>query len=94
MEGTELFNKGDIFYTRRIGKQPSGYYDAEDSLQENEEITENPQHAQLINATKISGKSTKNLAVGFFNAMTANTWATLEDTINGESSTVKTENRK
>jgi hypothetical protein len=91
MEGTELFSKGDIFYSRRVGKQPSGYGDLEETLCENEKISENPQFSQLINATKISGKSTKNLAVGFFNAMTANTYATIKDTITGESRKTKTE---
>jgi len=91
MEGTELFDKGNVFYSRRVGKQPSGYYDVEDSLQENEKITKNPQNAQLINATKISGKSTKNLAVGFFNGMTANTWADVLDTLSGESRRVLSE---
>ncbi len=91
MEGTELFNKGNVFYSRRVGKQPSGYSEVEDDLQENEKIKENPQNAQLINATKISGKSTKNLAVGFFNGMTANTWADVIDTISGDSRRIKTE---
>lgn len=91
MEGTELFDKGDVFYSRRVGKQPSGYYDVEDSLNDNEKVNENPRHAQLINATKISGKSTKNLAVGLFNGMTANTDATILDTITGETRTMRTE---
>ena len=31
MEGTELFNKGNIFYSRRIGSSPKGYYEASES---------------------------------------------------------------
>lgn len=91
MEGTELFNKGNVFYSRRVGKKPSGYYSAYDSLEENEIMMSNPQNAQLINATKLSGKSSRNLAVGFFNAMTANTWAEAEDTLTGETRKIKTE---
>lgn len=90
-EGTELFNKGNVFYSRRVGKTPSGYYGVSDSLEEFEEITDNPQHAQLVNATKISGKNARKLAVGFFNAMTANTWAEVQDTINGSQRRIKTE---
>ena len=28
-EATELFSKDGLFYTRRIGKTPSGFYDVE-----------------------------------------------------------------
>ncbi len=91
MEGTELFQKGNVFYTRRVGKTPAGYGSVSDSLAEHEVITENPQYAQLINATKISGKSSKNLAVGIFNGMTANTWAEVQDTLSGEKRRIRTE---
>lgn len=91
MEGTELFDKGDVFYTRRIGSTPSGYYDVEDQLNENEKITENPQQAQLINATKLSGKTNKNLGIGVFNAITTNTFAQIQDTLSGENRKVITE---
>lgn len=91
MEGTELFDKGNVFYSRRVGTTPSGYLNVNDSLHEHEKLNSNPQNAQLINATKLSGKSTGNLAVGFFNAMTANTWADIEDTLTGVTRTIKTE---
>ena len=91
MEGTELFEKGDIFYTRRIGDTPLGYYSVEDSLSDSEIIKDNPQNVQLINATKISGKSKHNLATGFFNAITTNTWAEVADTVNGSTRKVLTE---
>lgn len=90
-EGTELFEKGNVLYTRRIGAQPSGYESVEDSLHTNEKIDDNPEEAQLINATKISGKTKKGLGIGFFNAITANTYATTWDTISGEKRKVLTE---
>src|SRR5688572_27463067 len=31
-EGTELFNKADIFYSRRVGREPTGYQDVIDSV--------------------------------------------------------------
>ena len=67
-EGTELFNKGGLFYSRRIGGTPLHYYDVEDQLQDGEEIVSNPSTGQLYNATKISGRNSKGLGIGFFNA--------------------------
>jgi len=91
MEGTELFDKGDIFYTRRIGTTPSGYDDVEDQLKEHEKISNNPQESQLINATKLSGKTKKKLGIGVFNAITTNTFAQIEDTLSGSTRRVLTE---
>jgi len=91
MEGTELFDKGNVFYSRRIGDTPSGYDLVEDTLQENEAITDNPEKTQLINSTKISGKNRKGLAIGFFNSVTANMHATLKDTLSGSEREILTE---
>lgn len=91
MEGTELFDKGDVFYTRRIGSTPTSYSDVEDQLYENEKIIDNPNQAQLINATKLSGKTRKNLGIGVFNAITTNTYAHIQDTLSGENRKVITE---
>ncbi len=90
-EGTELFDKGNIFYTRRIGSQPDGYYNVHDSIDEGESLIENPQNTQLINATKISGKTRKKLGVGLFNAITSNTWAVAQNDITGEKRKILTE---
>jgi hypothetical protein len=35
-EGTDIFSKNGLFYTRRIGKTPTGFYDVSDSLQQGE----------------------------------------------------------
>ncbi|MCD4735659.1 MAG: carbohydrate binding family 9 domain-containing protein [Bacteroidales bacterium] len=83
-EGMDLFNRGQVFYSRRIGSTPIGYYDVEDELIDNEEIVENPAETKMINATKLSGRTTKGLGIGLFNAMTAETRAIIEDTITGE----------
>jgi len=74
-EGTELFNKSGLFYSRRIGEAPSI------SLEEGEFVTESPTSVQLLNASKISGRSAKGLGIGFFNALTEKTLATIEDSI-------------
>ena len=89
-EGTELFNKSGIFYSRRIGDEPIGYYDVYGKTDENEKVIENPDKPQLINASKISGKTSGGLGVGFLNAMTAHTEAVIKDTVTGEKRTVET----
>jgi hypothetical protein len=81
-EGTELFNKGDVFYSRRIGQSfgKAGQL----NILSDEEYVSSPSDAPMINATKISGRTRKGLGVGFFNAMTNETYATVEDTLTKE----------
>jgi hypothetical protein len=81
MEGTELFDKAGIFYSRRIGQRPVGYYDVEKVLKEGETIETNPQESQLINATKFSGRNNQGFAVGLFNAMTGASHAVIRDSM-------------
>lgn len=76
-EGTELFSKGNLFYSRRIGGQPMGYWRV--PLAGNERIVRNPSESKLINATKISGRARKGLGIGFFNAITKPMYAEIED---------------
>lgn len=78
-EGTDLFSKNQLFYSRRIGKTPSGYYNAFYDVKEGETLTENPSQVTLLNATKISGRNNAGLGIGVFNAVTDNMYATIED---------------
>lgn len=78
-EGTELFGKGNLFYSRRIGGTPLHYWDAYDGLASNESVVKNPSETKLINATKISGRTSKGLGIGVFNAITNAQHATIED---------------
>lgn len=80
-EGMDLFDKGGIFYSRRIGTRPKDYGKASEMLNDNELIASNPQETAMINATKISGRTSSGLGIGFLNAMTSNTYATIRDTI-------------
>ncbi len=80
-EGTELFSRADIFYSRRIGRTPNDFWNVEDNLRQNEELIKNPSITQLINATKVTGRSTKGLAVGFLNGMTIASQAEIRDTV-------------
>jgi hypothetical protein len=78
-EGTELFNKGNLFYSRRIGGQPLNYYLPLDHLNPGETLIQNPSETKLLNATKISGRTASGLGVGFFNAITKPQYATIEN---------------
>lgn len=81
-EGTELFNKGEIFYSRRVGSKPVNHSAVDTLIDANKEyVLENPVETKLINATKISGRTSKGLGIGFFNAMTSNTYAQIKDTL-------------
>ncbi len=88
-EGMNLFNKMDLFYSRRIGGTPSDYDNIE--LNDNEIIEENPEIVKLINAVKISGRSKNGLGVGFLNSITNKTEAIILDTITGKTRKVETE---
>ena len=70
-EGTDLFNKGGLFYSRRIGGSPSAY----PTVGNNEEIIENPATVNLINALKVSGRTKGGLGIGVLNAVTETTTA-------------------
>ncbi|GAB3635750.1 hypothetical protein GCM10027422_13400 [Hymenobacter arcticus] len=82
-EGTELFNKGGLFYSRRVGAQPLGFGDAAGQLAPGEALYHNPGVTRLINATKVSGRTSKGLGVGVFNAVSAASYATLRDSVGG-----------
>ncbi|MCX6295570.1 MAG: DUF5916 domain-containing protein [Bacteroidetes bacterium] len=83
-ESTELFQKGDLFYSRRIGRRPSKYYDVYNQTNNNETITKNPDQAKLLNATKVSGRTSDGLGVGLLNAVMDNTYAIARDSSGNE----------
>ena len=78
-EGTELFNKGNLFYPRRIGIDPVLLHSPDEYMSGSESIIKNPVESKLINATKISGRTQKGLGIGVLNAITNTRYATLED---------------
>ena len=79
-EGTDLFSKGGLFYSRRIGGAPS----ASPATNSNEEITNYPSNVNLLNAVKVSGRTENGLGVGFLNAITEKTFATILNTETNE----------
>ena len=52
MEGTELFARGNIFYSRRIGTRPRLYRSAQGEAGVNENVIYNPQESSLIKDRK------------------------------------------
>ena len=74
-EGTDLFSKGNLVYSRRIGGIPTKYPETES----NEEIIDNPANINLINALKISGRTKNGLGIGILNAVTEKTAAIIRN---------------
>ena len=77
-EGVELFNKGNLFYSRRIGIEPSSRTPI--NFSGNDVIEKYPSQAKIINATKVSGRTQKGLGVGILNAITQRQFASIRDT--------------
>lgn len=70
-EGTDLFNKGGLLYSRRIGGNPST-----NASTDNPDVAiRNPTSVNLINALKISGRTKNGLGIGVLNAVTEQTYA-------------------
>ncbi|MBO9201455.1 MULTISPECIES: DUF5916 domain-containing protein [Niastella] len=94
-EGTELFNKAGIFYSRRIGKTPDKYDTLQNKISSGDldgyQLLKNPSVTRLYNAVKFSGRTAGNLGIGVFNAVTENVKATLRNRGTGKDSTVITE---
>lgn len=78
-EGTDLFSKGDLLYSRRIGQTPNFYPD----LAENESIKDYPSAINLLNALKVSGRDKSGMGIGFLNAITEKTSARVENEADG-----------
>lgn len=88
-EGIELFQRADIFYSRRIGDEPKFQNKTEDDLLEEEKVEYNPTSTRLVNATKISGRTTNGWGIGLLNAMTWPAYAELKDTLTGKTRSLK-----
>ena len=82
-EGTDLFSKGDLVYSRRIGGNPIKL----PTTTSNEEIIDNPASVNLLNALKVSGRTKDGLGVGILNAVTEKTSATIRNTDTQETRT-------
>lgn len=81
-EGTELFNKQSLFYSRRVGGTPINFGNVTANLDTNEHIIENPLQAQLVNASKLSGRTKKGTGIAVFNGITKKMEAEILNTEN------------
>jgi hypothetical protein len=88
-EGVELFSRGDVFYSRRVGSEPMGH-DSIVAQYPPEDIIENPEQTVLWNATKLSGRTSKRTGLGLFNAFTAPSYAIVRDS-NGVNHSIQTQ---
>jgi hypothetical protein len=79
-EGVDLFSKGNLFFSRRVGSGPTG----DVTLENNEELVEFPNTVKVLNAVKLSGRTKKGLGIGVFNAITEKTKATIKNNDTGE----------
>src|SRR6476646_4994056 len=92
-EGTELFNKAGLFYSRRIGATPTDFYQVKDFADSDSNllIRKNPAITQLYNAIKFSGRTQKKLGIGIFNAVSAPMRAEITNEHTGQDSMILTE---
>lgn len=86
-EGTELFQKANLFYSRRIGGAPLHQDKIYELEEEGNTIKRYNNITQLVNATKLSGRMKSGLGIGVFNAVVAESNA-LYETPEGESKSV------
>lgn len=87
-EGIDLFRKGGIFFTRRIGGAPSG---SVGELRNTEIASPFPNQVNLLNSVKISGRTKENLGVGFLNSISEPTFVSVRDTISNKAREVVVE---
>ncbi|MBK7763455.1 MAG: carbohydrate binding family 9 domain-containing protein [Bacteroidetes bacterium] len=92
-EGTEMFNKADVFYSRRVGGRPSGFYQIQSNFGDTSQydIEKNPNVSRLYNAFKISGRNKNKTGIGVFNAVGAPSYAHITDKQSGEKYRIETE---
>ena len=92
-EGTELFNKAGLFYSRRIGDAPGKAATVLKTYGDNPSyhIIKNPGITRLYNATKFSGRTKGNLGIGIFNAVSASMYAKIQNLNTGNDSSILTE---
>jgi len=78
-EGVDLFSKGGLFFSRRIGSAPSGEVELDDN-----ETIDIPNEVKVLNALKISGRTKNGWGIGVFNAITEKTNARITNEDTGE----------
>ncbi len=93
VEGADLLEKGNLFFSRRIGNRPVGHAEVEELVEESETlvIVDNPTEVDVLNAIKVTGRTKKGLGIAVLNAITKKTEATIRDSLSGEKYNIVTE---
>jgi len=85
-------NLFQLFYSRRIGKQPGLFSPPPDST-----VIDQPESTTILGATKLSGKTASKTSFGIMEAVTANEYANIEspvtDPITGQKRTEQSKHR-
>jgi len=84
IEGSDILNKGNMFFSRRIGKQPLNYDDVDTNLAPNETVIKNPNVAKILTAFKLSGRTKKGLGIAVLDAITDKTEAIIKNEITND----------
>lgn len=84
VEGANIYNyplvagqnwsRENLFYSRRIGRQPHYYPDTE-----NGEYVSSPEFTQILGAFKLSGKTKKGWSIGVLESVTNNEYAKIDN---------------
>lgn len=80
-EGTNLFNRAGIFYSRRIGGSPYKSVptnEHQEAIINGYTLTKSTSTAPLINATKLTGRMNNNVGIGVLNAIEGNAYQVYE----------------
>ncbi|MEY4903684.1 MAG: hypothetical protein RLZZ292_1499 [Bacteroidota bacterium] len=72
-EGMELFQKGKLFYSRRIGGTPYYYNKFKPNPTNRDLIVNNPSVTPILNITKLSGRTANGTGIGWLNATVGTT---------------------
>lgn len=78
--GGRRFGGMQIFYSRRIGKRPSGFPNVPDGGR----IVYYPEKTKIIGAVKLTGKTQDGISIGFINALTSAEKAVVSDSLGRE----------
>ena len=79
IEGSQIFDTPmGLFYSRRIGRSPSGSFDTRDG---DAVLLERPLATSIISAAKMTGRTQSGITIGLVSAVTGKEYATLVDTV-------------
>jgi len=79
IEGSQIFDTPmGLFYSRRIGRSPTGSFDTRDG---DAVLQERPPATSIITAAKMTGRTQSGTTIGLVSAVTAEEYATLVDTV-------------